>query len=127
VPVVSAPPVTAAGGAAGDPVAGSAAPGGEAGLAERAQAQTRVLPSVGPRGSPPGAAGPSWRTDRTAVTPTPRTAPAGAADRLTAWCAGHRPGRGSDTARRALDTIRRAVDFRGARGWLTTDPAAGIR
>ncbi|MFP8905007.1 hypothetical protein [Streptomyces atacamensis] len=51
----------------------------------------------------------------------------GAADRLTAWCAGHWPDRGSDTAQRALDTIRRAVDFWGARGWLTTDPAAGIR
>jgi hypothetical protein len=52
---------------------------------------------------------------------------AGAAGRLTAWCAGHWPDHGGDTARRALDTIRRAVDFWGARGWLTTDPAAGIR
>lgn len=52
---------------------------------------------------------------------------AGAADRLTAWCAGHWPDRGSDTARRALDTIRRAVGFWGARGRLTTGPAAGIR
>lgn len=52
---------------------------------------------------------------------------AGAADRLTEWCDGHWPDRGGDTAGRALDTIRRAVDFWGARGWLTTDPAAGIR
>ncbi|MDG9702023.1 hypothetical protein [Streptomyces sp. DH37] len=52
---------------------------------------------------------------------------AGAADRLTAWCDGHWPDRGSDTARRALDSIRRAVDFWGARGRLTTGPAAGIR
>ncbi|MGK5499608.1 hypothetical protein [Streptomyces sp. URMC 125] len=52
---------------------------------------------------------------------------AGAADRLTEWCDGHWPDRGGDTAGRALDTIRRAIDFWGARGWLTTDPAAGIR
>ncbi|MGA5148204.1 hypothetical protein ACPCSF_24670 [Streptomyces griseoincarnatus] len=50
----------------------------------------------------------------------------GAADRLADWCQGHWGG-GSDRDRRALSTICRAVDFWGARGWLTSDPAARLR
>ncbi|GAB2891735.1 hypothetical protein GCM10027074_69930 [Streptomyces deserti] len=50
----------------------------------------------------------------------------GAADRLTQWSLGHW-GDGGDRAQRCLSTICRAVDFWGARGWLTSDPAAGLR
>ncbi|MCC9738467.1 hypothetical protein [Streptomyces sp. MNU89] len=50
-----------------------------------------------------------------------------AADTLAAWCDGHWESRGDPAAQRALDTIRRAVDFWGARGWLTSDPAAHLR
>lgn len=50
----------------------------------------------------------------------------GAADRLAEWCLGHW-GDGGDRAQRCLDTIRRAVDFWGARGWLASDPAVGLR
>ncbi|WP_063806763.1 hypothetical protein [Streptomyces regalis] len=51
---------------------------------------------------------------------------AGAADRLAEWCLGHW-GDGGDRAQRCLSTICRAVDFWGARGWLASDPAAGLR
>ncbi|MEU6754902.1 hypothetical protein [Streptomyces sp. NPDC046685] len=51
----------------------------------------------------------------------------GAADRLGAWCDSHWSERGSASAERALSTIRRAVDFWGARGWLAADPAVNIR
>ncbi|MBT2420728.1 hypothetical protein J7F01_36965 [Streptomyces sp. ISL-22] len=50
----------------------------------------------------------------------------GAADRLAEWCLGHW-GDGGDRAQRCLSTICRAVDFWGARGWLASDPAAGLR
>ncbi|MDK1342066.1 hypothetical protein QNO09_01780 [Streptomyces sp. 378] len=50
----------------------------------------------------------------------------GAPERLADWCLGHWND-GSDRSQRALDTVRRAVDFWGARGWLTSDPAAGLR
>lgn len=50
----------------------------------------------------------------------------GAARELAAWCNGHWAD-GSDRSRRAVGTICRAVDFWGARGWLVTDPAAGLR
>lgn len=50
----------------------------------------------------------------------------GAADRLAEWCLGHW-GDGGDRAQRCLGTICRAVDFWGARGWLASDPAAGLR
>ncbi|WP_175407350.1 hypothetical protein [Streptomyces sp. TRM64462] len=50
-----------------------------------------------------------------------------AADRLTAWCDSHWSDRGSEAAQRALGTICRAVDFWGARGWLSSDPASGVR
>lgn len=51
----------------------------------------------------------------------------GAADTLAAWCDGHWGDRDSAAAQRALGTIRRAVDFWGARGWLASDPAAKVR
>ncbi|MGY0065676.1 hypothetical protein ACWZEH_02285 [Streptomyces sp. QTS137] len=50
----------------------------------------------------------------------------GTADRLADWCHGHW-GDGGDGAQRALGTICRAIDFWGARGWLASDPAAGLR
>ncbi|MEU7317210.1 hypothetical protein [Streptomyces sp. NPDC007083] len=50
-----------------------------------------------------------------------------AADDLAAWCEGHWGDRGTAGNGRALATILRAVDFWGARGWLTSDPAAGLR
>ncbi|MGW0824509.1 hypothetical protein [Streptomyces sp. NPDC002845] len=50
----------------------------------------------------------------------------GAADRLAEWGLGHW-GDGSDRAQRCVSTICRAVDFWGARGWLASDPAAGLR
>lgn len=50
----------------------------------------------------------------------------GAADRLAEWSLGHW-GDGGDRAQRCLGTICRAVDFWGARGWLASDPAAGLR
>ncbi|KUO15413.1 hypothetical protein AQJ91_41420 [Streptomyces dysideae] len=50
----------------------------------------------------------------------------GAADRLAEWSLGHW-GDGGDRAQRCLSTICRAVDFWGARGWLASDPAAGLR
>ncbi|WP_338894951.1 hypothetical protein WBG99_03690 [Streptomyces sp. TG1A-60] len=50
----------------------------------------------------------------------------GAPDRLADWCHGHW-GDGGDRAQRALTTICRAIDFWGARGWLASDPAAGLR
>ncbi|UQA91944.1 hypothetical protein [Streptomyces halobius] len=49
-----------------------------------------------------------------------------AADALAAWCDGHWNDRDSAGAQRALDTTLRAVDFWGARGWLTSDPAAKL-
>ncbi|WP_267241618.1 hypothetical protein [Streptomyces sp. PR69] len=50
-----------------------------------------------------------------------------AADSLAAWCQDHWGGGESESARTALDTIRRAMDFWGARGWLASDPAAKLR
>lgn len=46
---------------------------------------------------------------------------------LAAWCAERWPDPGTDAAQRALGTIRRAVDFWGARGWLASDPAEALR
>ncbi|MEV8312163.1 hypothetical protein AB0P36_33885 [Streptomyces flavidovirens] len=50
-----------------------------------------------------------------------------AADRLADWCHGHWGDRRTAAAERALGTIRRAIDFWGARGWLASDPAAKFR
>jgi hypothetical protein len=50
-----------------------------------------------------------------------------ASDKLAAWCTQRWPEPGTDTAQRALNTIRRAVDFWGTRGWLTSDPAQQLR
>ncbi|WP_223124594.1 hypothetical protein [Streptomyces sp. TRM68367] len=50
----------------------------------------------------------------------------GVAERLADWCDGYW-GDNSDRARRAVGTICRAVDFWGARGWLSSDPAARLR
>lgn len=50
-----------------------------------------------------------------------------AAESLAAWFAGRWEDRDSPAGRRARETICRAVDFWGARGWLTSDPAAALR
>ncbi|MEU3228169.1 hypothetical protein ABZ695_34100 [Streptomyces sp. NPDC006976] len=50
----------------------------------------------------------------------------GAAAALTAWYQGHWGHRNSSAQQRALDTLRRAVAFWGACGWLTSDPAAKL-
>ncbi len=50
-----------------------------------------------------------------------------AADTLAAWCEGHWGDRSSTGAERAVNTILRAVDCWGARGWLASDPAAKLR
>lgn len=50
-----------------------------------------------------------------------------AADKLAGWCHGHRGERRTAAAERALDTIRRAVGFWGARGRPASDPAAKVR
>ncbi|MGW0734783.1 hypothetical protein [Streptomyces sp. NPDC002851] len=52
---------------------------------------------------------------------------AATADALVEWCEGHWPDPDANAARRALSTICRAVDFWGARGWLGSDPVAGLR
>ncbi|ESU50745.1 hypothetical protein K7395_02440 [Streptomyces filamentosus] len=49
-----------------------------------------------------------------------------AADALAAWYQGHWGHRNGSAQQRALDTLRRAVAFWGARGWLTSDPAAKL-
>ncbi|MFW6725038.1 hypothetical protein ACHZ98_33860 [Streptomyces sp. MAR4 CNY-716] len=49
------------------------------------------------------------------------------AQNLSAWFDSRWEDRTNPAAQRAIDTLRRAVDFWGARGWLTTDPAAGLR
>lgn len=50
-----------------------------------------------------------------------------AAQKLSTWFDSRWEDRDGPAGRRAIDTLRRAVDFWGARGWLTTDPAAGLR
>jgi hypothetical protein len=50
-----------------------------------------------------------------------------AADALADWVDGHWSDRGGAGGQRAIDTIRRAIDFSGARGWLASDPAASLR
>jgi hypothetical protein len=49
-----------------------------------------------------------------------------AAEDLASWACGYW-GDGTDRAQRALSTIRRAIDFWSAQGWLSTDPAARLR
>ncbi|MDK1473798.1 hypothetical protein QNO07_10260 [Streptomyces sp. 549] len=50
-----------------------------------------------------------------------------AAADLATWAADRWPDRQAAARSRALDTLCRAVDFWGARGWLASDPAAHLR
>ncbi|GAA1917521.1 hypothetical protein GCM10009716_28230 [Streptomyces sodiiphilus] len=50
-----------------------------------------------------------------------------AREALTEWFAGHWGEPGTPAEQGARATVCRAMDFWGARGWLSSDPAAGLR